>query len=576
MKKVLFLFCPILFGGIGIALVGNDFNTPVIKLSQKANVSTIIECAASADENIYADKDGKFITILPGWGNHSYPVTTRSDSAQIYFNQGLSMYYSYHSSEAIASFKEAAKFDSTCAMAYWGQALAMGPSYNFGYMYKMASNLPAIVQLMNQNREQASPKEQDLIQTMNRRYNLAYKADKQIKWLNDDYAEAMKPLVTKYPNDLDIKALYTDAMMLVHPWSFWNNNGTPKPWTLELVQYCEDILKQDPHHPAGLHYYIHLTEASRKPEVALASADSLIKLFPGVGHMVHMSSHEYERIGYYEKGVKANEEADKSLGRYAFLAKGLNLVAHAYHYYSVDVYCAFSGAMYQKAIPKAMALRSITNPAHEKTYEQYLYMFPQLARIRMGKWQDILQDNTSINSEWTYAGILNDFAKGMAYAKTGDDTQAKKHLNQLREKQKDAILQIRFTPYRSSPYECSVVAENILIANLAFHQKKYNESFTAIKKAILAEDSLTYAEPNLWMLPARQYLGAFLMALKKPKEAEKVYREDLMWNPGNGWSLLGLYQSLQAQQKTGELKKIKALYMNSFSAADVLPAVSAY
>ena len=134
----------------------------------------------------------------------------------------------------------------------------------------------------------------------------------------------------------------------------------------------------------------------------------------------------------------------------------------------------------------------------------------------------------------------------------------------------------RFAPYKSSPYECSIVAENILIANIFFNQKKYDEAITAIKKAILAEDSLIYAEPKIWMLPARQYLGAFLLKLNKPKEAEKVYREDLVWNPGNGWSLLGLYQSLEAQGKSQELKDIKALYMQSFSKADQLPSVSAY
>ena len=193
--------------------------------------------------------------------------------------------------------------------------------------------------------------------------------------------------------------------MLVHPWNFWNNNGTPKPWNPELVQYCKDILKQDPHHPAGLHYYIHITEASRKPEVALASADSLIKLFPGVAHIVHMSSHEYERIGHYAKGVMANEEADRSLGRYTSLAKGLNLSAHVFHYFAVDAYCALSGAMYQKAIPKAITLRSSTNPTYEKTYHQYLYMFPQLAMIRMERWRDILRyliNQSGVDLRWYF------------------------------------------------------------------------------------------------------------------------------------------------------------------------------
>jgi tetratricopeptide (TPR) repeat protein len=148
-------------------------------------------------------------------------------------------------------------------------------------------------------------------------------------------------------------------------------------------------------------------------------------------------------------------------------------------------------------------------------------------------------------------------------------------LNSLRVRRQDSILKVKY-PASSSPYEASIVAENILSANILFQNKKYDEALTTIKKAIQAEDSLIYSEPKEWMLPARQYMGAFLLKLNKPAEAEKVYREDLVWNPGNGWSLLGLYQSLKAQQKSDELDKLKQLYMHSFSQADVLPAGSAY
>ena len=575
MRKSLFIFCPLLFGSIVVMLVRSNNKTSIYSQEYRANVSNSIGCAPGIDENVYAGS--KFIPVLPGWGNHSYGITTQNDSAQIYFNQGLSMYYSYHAREANASFKEAAKFDSSCAMIYWAQALAMGPSYNFGYSYKWNKLIPGVIERMNRNAEQATPKERDLINAMNRRYDLADTSDKQRNQLNINYVAAMQPLVAKYPDDFDIKALYTDAVMLIHSWDFWYNDGTPKSWTLELVQLCKDILEKDPHHPAALHYYIHVTEASRNPEVALAGADSLLKLFPGVAHMVHMSSHEYERIGLYEKGVMANEAADRSAVLYDSLAKGLfTNGVHVPHYYAVDAYCALSGAMYEVGLPKAIATRNIGKPTAEDVYAQSMYMFPQFAMIRMGKWNDILADNSSIDPKWTYAGILNDFAKGMAYTKTGDHANAEQHLKQLREKQKDPILRAGFAPYKSSPYECSIVAENILAATILYDQKKHNKAITAIKKAILAEDSLLYAEPKIWMLPARQYLGAFLLKLNKPKEAEKVYREDLVWNPGNGWSLLGLYQSLEAQGKSQELNDIKALYMRSFSKADQLPPGSAY
>lgn len=524
MKKSFFVFCPLFFVSM-IMYVSNTRDDVTPADYRQIRGLTAIGCAADVEE-FQTDVTGKFIRLMPGWGDHSYSISTKSDSAQIYFNQGLTMYYSYHGRESVASFREAARFDKTNAMLYWAQALAMGPSFNFGYAYKMRPAIPDILQKMNLYADRASTKEQDLIIAMNSRYNVADTADKEREALNIAYASAMKPLVLKYENDIDIKALYIDAVMLIHAWDFWNNDGTPKSWTPELVRYCEDILAKDPQHPAALHYYIHVTEASRKPEVALASADSLIKLFPGVAHMVHMSSHEYERMGHYSKGVIANEKADESLVLYDSLAKGLFPFVHVPHYYAVEAYCALSGAMQKKSMQKTMKCRNSVNPAKDDHYDQYLYMFPQLAMVRMGRWQDILNDTTSISSEWSYAGILNDFARGMAYAKTSKLPEAEKHLRQLREKKKDKALEKRFDPHSSVPFDCASVAENILLATISFHQKKYSKAFAAIRTAISIEDRLIYSEPKDWILPARQYLGAFLMQQNKWHQAEKIYRED--------------------------------------------------
>ncbi|MBX2922247.1 MAG: hypothetical protein KF746_08660 [Chitinophagaceae bacterium] len=576
MKKSICILGFLLFAETMMAWMNTSHSNPAIVQEDPQEISAVVSCAPVVNEKIRANKSGKFISVLPGWGNHFYKISTGNDSAQLYFNQGLTMYYSYHSKEALASFREAARFDSACAILYWAQALAMGPTYNYGHGYMMSEEVPGVLQRMNEYREQASEKEQDLIRAMNTRYNMNDRKDEQRKQRNVDYAQAMQPLAVKYTNDPDVQALYIDAQMLVHPWDFWNNDGVPKPWTPELVQRCEAVLRQNAQHPAGLHYYIHLTEASRNPEVALPNADSLCKLFPGVAHMVHMSSHEYERIGYFEKGVQVNEAADKSLGQYALLENELNLMKHSNHYYAVGAYCALSGAMYSTAIQRAELLRRNVNPSAGNTYDQYLYMFPTLAMVRTGKWQDILQDSTFIDTGWSYAGLLNDFAKGMAYAKNRDYVQATKCLEQLRQKQKDSNLKERFVPHMSSPYECSVVAEHVLLANIKFSQGKYNDALKAIRKAIAAEDRLIYTEPKLWMLPARQYLGAFLLQMGQPEEAEKTYREDLIWNPGNGWSLSGLYHSLEAQHKAQEAKEIKARYLYSFSAADLMPVVSAY
>lgn len=570
-KKPLFFAAIFLLPGLFIAGTNTKKNQP----SNNESNRDIISCAPAGD-NIFKDENGKFIAVLPGWGNHALAVSTSNDSAQFYFNQGLSMYYSYHSREAIASFKESARFDPALAMAYWGQALASGPNYNSAYGYKIKTTVPAIVNELNKPALNASMKERDLIDAVNSRYNIADTADSKRKMLNETYAAKMKALVDKYSDDLEIKTLYVDAVMLMHEWDFWNNDGSPKPWTPELVNLCETVLKANPVHPGALHYYIHVTEASHHPEVALHAADVLKDLLPGVAHMVHMSSHEYERVGLYAKGVAVNEKADGSFVLYDSLLKGIYPVRHVPHYLAVEAYCAISGGMYKRGLPKAVRCRNNTKPDYKNTYDQYLYAMPLFAMVRMGKWDAIIADTTAPVTEWTYASLLYDFAKGMAYARTGNIRLAEKYLASLNKKSKDSILTVKFVPYTNAPYKGAVIASNILHGAILFSEKKYKDAIDALTSAIKTEDSLVYIEPKQWMLPARQYLGSILLKINKPVKAEKTYRDDLYWNPGNGWSLLGLYKSLAAQGKLKEANKYKLLYTQSFSEADEIPPGSVY
>jgi tetratricopeptide (TPR) repeat protein len=527
-----------------------------------------ISCAPDFNGNFDTTANGKFIIPLPGWGHYSYDISTDIDSAQFYFNQGLNMYYSYHAKEATASFMEAARLDPDCPMAYWGQALAMGPGYNSAHTYSMSKKIPAILQLMNQHIAHASDKEKHLIEVMNRRYSAE-------KNLDQPYALGLKDLIAVYPEDQDIKALYIDAMMLIHPWDFWYNDGIPKEWTPELVKLCEALLKKNPMHPAGLHYHIHLTEASRHPEVALANATALKTLLPGVAHMVHMSSHEYERNGLYALGVEVNDRADENLIHYDSIAKNISLNKYSPHYFAVQTFCAMSGGMYKTGVQDAQRCRKSVSPTYENTYEQYLYMLPVLTLVRLGKWEEILKNHPQPDEQWPYAGLLHNFATGLAFVYTDQPDSAAQQLIQLRHKIKDPVLTKRRIPFNTT-LQSARIAENILDASILFAQKQNNAAISTLKKAISIEDSLIYTEPKDWMIPARQFLGAYLLKLGKPAMAEKVYREDLAWNPGNGWSLLGLCQSLTAQRKKKHLAVYRSKYLASFSHADEVPPGSVY
>lgn len=531
-------------------------------------------CGQLSAENPGKSESGKFIMPLPGSGHYFYKISTTNDSAQFYFNQGLTMYYSYHMREALASFMESSRFDPRHPMPYWGQALAMGPYYNAAHSYLMPAAIPEIVTKMNRASIYGNASENTFIKAMTLRYSDDI-SDADRKNLNIAYADAMKKLATSDINNVDVMALYVDAVMLIHAWDFWNADGSAKAWTQELVSICENILKKNPNHPAALHYHIHLTEASRHPETALPNADKLKNLLPGIAHMVHMSSHEYQRNGLYAKGVEVNDIADKNLLHYDSLAPHLQLNKHSTHYFAVQTYCAMSGGMYKTGMRDALRCRKSVAPTPQQTYDQYMFMMPVLTLVRLGKWEEILKDSVMPDPKWSYASLLSNFAKGLAFINTGDLTSAKKQLELLQQNSKDPILTKVRIPF-NAPVSMADIAGEILNSSILFYEKKYDEAFRGLNKAIKIEDSLVYTEPNDWPIPARQFLGAFLLKTGKSALAEKVYREDLALNPGNGWSLIGLMQSLKVQRKNSQLASYKTRYLRAFSGADILPTSSVY
>jgi tetratricopeptide (TPR) repeat protein len=291
--------------------------------------------------------------------------------------------------------------------------------------------------------------------------------------------------------------------------------------------------------------------------------------------MVHMSSHEYERNGYYTLGVAVNDRADDDLILYESMAKNIHLNQHFTHYFAVQAYCGMSGAMYRKGLSDAIRCSKSVSPAYEDMYAQYMFMMPAFTLIRMGKWKEILKNDTVPDAKWIYAGAIDDFARGMAFVYTGHPDSARKHLILLQGKSADSILSVADT-LSNTALQGAEEAGEILSASIYFSEKKFDSAIAHISRAIRLEDGLFYYEPKSWPIPARQFLGAFYLKMGKPALAEKVYREDLVWNPGNGWSLLGLCQSLKAQNKTAQIKSYQKKYMQAFSGAEQIPPGSVY
>jgi tetratricopeptide (TPR) repeat protein len=533
----------------------------------------IIQCSPDWSQ-VDADSLANSIGVLPGWGNYRWNISTKNDSARFYFNQGINMYYAFHIIESMASFKKAALFDDKNAMVYWAQALAYGPNIN-DFAYAATPEAFAAAQQALALKNNCTAKEQSLIEAMAVRYS----SDSTISRasLNQLYADAMKRSYNSFKKDADVGSLYADALMLQHPWDYWKHNGDHEPWTPELLQVLEAVIQLHPDHPGANHYYIHAVEASPNSKRAMASADRLGKLMPGVAHMIHMPSHIYIRNGKYAQGITVNEMSVTGYNNYLTLFPDVQNNAPLYliHNLHMQTNCAMMRANYayskKSAIEcsKSFDTSFLSMPAPLGTYIQYLFMTPVMNDVRFGKWDAVLAA-PPVNEQQVYATVLWHWARGMAFAGKNKLTEAAAELKLVQEGMKAPDMMVVMQPF-NAPADAAKVAEKILAGVIAEQKNDITNAITLLNAARHLEDDLIYNEPRDWLLPSREYLGNALLKAGDAVKAEKIFKEDLAQNPANHWALYGLYNALNQQHKNSEAAAVKKQFDKAFEGADILP-----
>jgi len=519
------------------------------------------------------------IPLLQGWGNYSMPVTTTNDSARIYFEQGINMYYAFHIIEAVASFDKAVKFDNKFAMGYWGKALSYGPNINdFGY--SASPDALAATKKAKELSVNCTMVEKALIDAMEVRYSPD--TTQKREYLNGLYADEMMKVYQQFQNNADVAALYADALMVQHPWDLYDKNGKPKKWTPQIIGILEALLKLSPNHPGACHYYIHAIEGSNHPERGLEVAARLPGLMPGVAHVVHMPSHIYIRSGYYKEGVELNEKAVKNyysyLGNYSSVVN--NSLLYLVHNLHMQATCASMDGRFADALKisndcrKSIDSSFMDSHDYMAIYAQYLYMTPYFTLIRFGKWNDVL-NAAPVPETRVYANLIWHYGRGLAYAREHSLENANTELELLRSDMQNPQLQehpVAFNPGIAG----AEVAEKILEGVIAEEQGDLEQSITFLKEAVEEEDNMLYNEPKDWVHPARQYLGNVLIKANRYSAAEKVFREDLEVNPNNGWSLTGAITALIMQGKKKETYTVQQQLKTSFARADTKIVTSVF
>lgn len=514
------------------------------------------------------DSNGQLAPSLQNLGSHTFPVSTQNKLAQQYINQGLNLAYGFNHAEARRAFREAARLDPALAMAYWGQALALGPNINAPMDANNEAQALELVRKATATTATASPREQALIGALEKRYT----GKPEQRAANDKaYADAMREVHRRFPDDDDIAVLYIESTMNIHPWDYWMRDGYSQEGTTEIVALTEEVIRRNPKHPGALHMYIHLVEATNTPERAEKAADTLLALMPAAGHMVHMPSHIYLRVGRYDDAMKSNQLAIAADQNYIAQCRAQGIYPMVYYPHNIH-FLSFAAAMDGQsriAIESAREAASRIDDAmlNNLPLTALFRIQPYWALARFGRWQEILDEpvppsiNAFLKGSWHYV-------RGLAFVATAQLQQAEQELEALREIMQDPSLDGSLLS-KNTPRTVLSAAPEVLAGEIAAAHGQFDQAIAHLERAVRLEDALVYTEPLEFHFPPRLSLGAILLESGHPAEAETVYWEDLRRNRNNGWALYGLMQALRAQKKDDQMALIETRFKKAWARADV-------
>jgi tetratricopeptide (TPR) repeat protein len=504
-------------------------------------------------------------------GSYAREVTTSSARAQLWFTRGLIWTYAFNHEEAVRCFERAIDSDPGCALAHWGLAYALGPNYNKPWEFFDAVDLASSVMGAHaasaaaaDHADGASPVERALVHALAARYPSAQPAPDCSAW-NTGYADAMRDVYRAYPDDLDVAALFADALMNLTPWALWDQaTGEPAggSGTIEAKEVLDRALARDDGrtHPGILHMYIHLMEMSPRPEDALRAGDWLLDLVPDAGHLRHMPTHLDVLCGDYRRVVSANTAAIAADEKFRDRAGAMNFYTlYRVHNYHFKIYGAMFLGQAQTALATADQLAAaipddllrVQVPPMADWLEGFLPMKMHVL-IRFGRWPDIIDTPLPADPElYCVSTAMIRYAQGVACAAMGRVGEAAEHRAQF-ERAVERVPESR-TVFNNTCRDILGVAAAMLDGELEYRQGHYDQAFAHLRRAVELDDGLPYDEPWAWMQPARHAYGALLLEQDRVAEAEAVYRADLgldatlaraCQHPGNVWSLHGYHECL--------------------------------
>jgi tetratricopeptide (TPR) repeat protein len=513
--------------------------------------------------------------LLRGMGSHTHPVTTHSDKAQRYFNQGIVMLHGFNHAKAIRSFRTATELDPDCAMAWWGIAYAEGPNINASMAPEAYPRAWAALQKALSLKPKVSDQEKAYIDALTARYQEKYVEDRSA--LDLAYLEEARRVAHAYPDDMDAKTILCESIMNTMPWNYWTPDRKPHELTKELLATLQVILRRNPEHPGANHFYIHAVEAGPSPESGIPSADRLRSIAPAAGHLVHMPSHIYVRVGQYDEAVEANEKAVKADQSYLRQCREQGVYAGGYYPHNIH-FLWYANSLRGNSREAIKAARKVSDytldlrcGAEAGGVQRYMEI---LALTQFGQWKKVL-DQKLPGQDYPFDQGMYHFARCLAYLGMNDLPLAQDEYGAFKSAFTPTVVS-EVTPTHFPAGQVVEVLDHVLQGKIALYQGDEENSIKHLSAAVDKEELVEYMEPPYVYYSVRWSLGAAHLRLGQYEEAEKVFRKDLEWLPRNGWSLYGLAMALRNQGKTTAADSVYDAFKIAWKNADVKPDLTLY
>src|SRR5258705_2888590 len=501
---------------------------------------------------------------LRGVGKVTFPITCAPD-VQSDFARGVALLHLFFYEEARRVFTSVAEQDPKCAMAQWSIAMTWWhPIWTPPTPDEMSAGKAPIANAMEM--PAGTDRERGFITALNVYYNTPDSPtagavgqschgpvgprDRVIA-----YEKAMRQLRDKYPDDFEVQTFYAFAVLAV---GYATPIDTSLSKQLEAAAILEKLCKQNADHPGVVHYLIHCYDYPALAQRGLAAARNYASIAPWVPHALHMPSHIFTRLGMWDESIAANQASAEASRAYAAMRHRDATEAeelHALDYMGYSYLQEARDAEAKEIVDRVAKVRK-TNPELEFSAAYALAAIPTRYAFERNDWEAAANLSIPHVPHWSsfpFMEALIEYGHALGRAHTGDLDGARKAIARMQQL-RDATKEPKFD-YFKSHLDLQMQAASAWVAAT---EGKKNEAVDVLRRAADSEDTLGKhpVSPGAFV-PIREQLGALLLEMGQPTEAQREFEAALKIYPGR---FRGLYGAAQAAELAGDNENASRYY----------------